>query len=72
MTAMRYFYAGKTIRLIANALRGKRFNVDEMSDHMRHDIGLVDGRPVLCGGGFAETDGRSRNFDRLALTPYAS
>ena len=69
---MRYIHAGKTIRSIANALRSRRFNIDDMSDYMRRDIGLVDGRPTLCRGGFAEADARSRSFDRLAMTPYAS
>jgi hypothetical protein len=53
-------------------LHRRQFNVDEMSDYMRRDIGLVDGRPVLCGDGFADTGSRSRSFDRLALTPCAS
>jgi hypothetical protein len=72
MTAMRYVQAGKAIRLIGNALRRRQFNVDEMSDYMRRDIGLIDGRPSLCGDGFAETDDRSRSFDRLALMPCAA
>ena len=69
---MRNIQAGKAIRAIANALHRRRFNVDEMSDYMRRDIGLIDGRPVLCGDGFADADARSRSFDRLALTPCAS
>jgi hypothetical protein len=72
MTAMRYIQAGKAIRSIAKALHRRQFNVDEMSDYMRRDIGLVEGRPTLCGDGFADTGSRSRSFDRLALTPCAS
>jgi hypothetical protein len=72
MTAMRYIQAGKTIRSIANALHRKQLNADEMSDYMRRDIGLIDGRSTLCGDGFAESDARSRSFARLALTPFAS
>jgi hypothetical protein len=68
---MRYLPIGKTARFFANALRRKQFNIDEMSDYMLRDIGFVDGRPV-CGSGFAEADARSRGFDSLALTPYAS
>ncbi len=69
---MRYLHAGKAIRFLANALRSKRVNVDEMSDYIQRDIGLVDGRPTLCGEGFAEDNAHSRSFDRLALMPYAS
>ena len=69
---MRYIQAGKAIRLIANGFHRRQFNVDEMSDYMRRDIGLVDGRPVLCGDGFADTGSRSGSFDRLSLTPCAA
>ena len=69
---MRYFHAGKTIRYIANAMHGKRFRPEEMSDYMLRDIGFIDGRPPVSESGFAETDARSRSFDRLVLTPYAS
>ena len=69
---MRYASAPKPLRSIANALRSRRSNLDDMSDYMRRDIGLIDGRPALCRGGFAEADARSRSFDRLAMTPYAS
>ena len=65
---MRYFHARKALRSFANAMRRKRLNLDEMSDYMRRDLGLIDGRP-LCGSGFAESDGRSRHLDRLAMTP---
>ena len=68
---MRYTQAGKTIRFLANALRSKRINVDEMSEHMQRDIGLVEGRPAEHGD-FAGGDSRSRRLDLLALTPYAS
>jgi hypothetical protein len=71
MTTMRYLHAGKTIRFLANALRSKQVNVDEMSDYMQRDIGLVDGRPAVYGD-FAENDSRSRRLDLLTLTPYAS
>ena len=60
----------KPLRSFANAMHRKRLNLDEMSDYMRRDLGLIDGRPPVCGEGFAETDARSRSFDRLALTPY--
>ena len=68
---MRYLHAGKTIRFLANALRSKRINVDEMSEHMQRDIGLVEGRPAEHGD-FAGGDSRSRRLDLLTLTPYAS
>jgi hypothetical protein len=71
MTVMRYFHAGKALRSFANAMRRKRFNVDDLSDYMRRDLGLIDGRPVTCGAGFAEDNARSRSFDQL-LTPCAS
>ena len=68
---MRYIHTGKTIRFLANALRSKRINIDEMSEHMQRDIGLVEGRPAEHGD-FAGGDSRSRRLDLLALTPYAS
>ena len=68
---MRYIQAGKTIRFLANALRSKRINVDEMSEHMQRDIGLVEGRPAEHGD-FAGGDSRSRRLDLLTLTPRAS
>ena len=68
---MRYTQAGKTIRFLANALRSKRLNVDEMSGHMQRDVGLVDGWPAEHGD-FAGGDSRSRRIDLLTLTPYAS
>ena len=68
---MHYLHAGKTIRSFANALRGRRVNVDEMSHYMQRDIGLVDGRPAEYVD-FIESDSRSRRLDLLALTPYAS
>lgn len=69
---MRYFHVGKTIRSIANAMHGRRFHPKEMSGYMLRDIGFIDGRPPVQESGFAETDARSRSFDRLALTPYPS
>jgi hypothetical protein len=71
MTAMRSIKAGKVFRSIANAMRRRGLNVDEMSDYMRRDLGLIDGRPA-CGSGFAEGDGRSRRLDLLVLTREAS
>ncbi len=68
---MRYIHTGKTIRFLANALRSKRINIDEMSEHMQRDIGLVDGRPREHGD-FVEDDDRSRHLDLLTLTPRAS
>ena len=65
---MRYFHAGKALRSLAKATRRKRLNLDEMSDHMRRDLGLIDGRPN-SGQGFAESDGRSRRLDLLAMLP---
>jgi len=61
-------------RSVLAALRGsrrKRLNVDELSDYMRRDLGLVDGRPAASGD-FATSDSRSRRLDLLTLTPYAS
>ena len=69
---MRYLRAGKTIRSIANVLHRKRFHLDEMSDYMRRDIGLIDGGPIAGGGGLAEADARLRHLDLLTLTPRAS
>lgn len=54
-----------------NGFSRKRLNVDDLSDYMRRDLGLVDGRSTLYGG-FAAGDARSYRLDRLALTPYAS
>lgn len=68
---MRSIKAGKVFRSIANSMQRKGLNVDEMSDYMRRDIGLIDGRPA-CGLGFAESDGRSRRLDLLILTRAAS
>ncbi|MEP9386668.1 hypothetical protein [Mesorhizobium sp. KR9-304] len=68
---MRYIKAGTVFRSIANSLRRRGLNVDEMSDYMRRDIGLIDGGPA-CGAGSAEFDGRSRRLDLLALTRVAS
>jgi hypothetical protein len=72
MTTMRYFHVGTTIRFIANAMRGNRFRPEEMSDYMLRDIGFIDGRPPVAENGFTAADARSRSFDRLAVTPYAS
>jgi hypothetical protein len=68
MTVMRYFHAATAIRSFTSAMRRKRLNVDEMSDYLRRDLGLIDGRP-MCGSGFAQSDGRSRRLDLLAMTP---
>ena len=65
---MRYFHAGNVLRSFANVMRRRRLNLDEMSDYMRRDLGLIDGRPT-SGPGFAENDGRSRRLDFLAMTP---
>ena len=65
---MRYFHAGKAIRSFTSAMRSKRLNVDDMSDYLRRDLGLIDGRS-MCGSGFAHSDGRSRRLDLLAITP---
>ena len=54
-----------------NGFRRRRLNVDDLSDYMRRDLGLIDGRPAACGD-FAENDGRSRRLDLMTLTPYAS
>ena len=43
---MRYFHAGNVLRSFANAMRRRRLNLDEMSDYMRRDLGLIDGRPT--------------------------
>lgn len=67
---MRYFHAAKTICSFANSLRSKRLNVDDLSDYMRRDLGIMDGRS-WHGSGFAESDGRSRRLDLLTTTPYA-
>jgi len=66
---MRY-HAGKAIRS-SSAMRSKRLNVDEMSDYLRRDLGLIDGRS-MCGSGFAQSDGRSRRLDLLAMTPWGA
>lgn len=68
---MRYLHAAKAIRSIAKTLRGKRLNVDDLSDYMRRDLGILDGRS-RHEAGFAESDGRSRRLDLLTLTPFAS
>jgi hypothetical protein len=72
MTIMRYFHAGNAMRVFINAMRRRRLRPEDMSDYMLRDIGLSDGCPALCEGGFAETDARSLSFARLAITPYAS
>lgn len=61
-------------RTVLAALKGctrKRLKVDELSDHMRRDLGLIDGRPATSGE-FAAADGRWRRLDLLTMTPYAS
>jgi hypothetical protein len=68
---MRYFHAGKALRSFANAMFCKRLSADDLSDYMRRDLGLIDGRPAACAD-FAEGDGRTRRLDLLTLTPYAS
>lgn len=67
-------YAHAIVRTAFAALNGfhrKRLNVDDLSDYMRRDLGLIDGRPAACED-FAENDGRSRRLDLMTLTPYAS
>ena len=69
---MRYANAfTRTAFAALNGFRRKRLNVEDLSDYMRRDLGLIDGRPVACGD-FAENDGRSRRLDLMTLTPYAS
>lgn len=72
---MRYAPSAQTIARTAfaafNGFRSKQLNVDELSDYMRRDLGLIDGRPAASAD-FAENDGRSRRLDLLTLTPYAS
>ena len=54
-----------------NGFRSRRLNADDLSDYMRRDLGLIDGRPAGSGD-FAASDGRSRRLDLPTLTPYAS
>jgi hypothetical protein len=61
----------KTAFAALNGFRSRQLNVDELSDYMRRDLGLIDGRPASCGD-LAADDGRSRRLDLLTLTPYAS
>ena len=68
---MPYLHAGKTIRFIANALRSKKVNVDDMPGYMQRDIGLVDGRPPAYWS-FVKGDSRSRRLDLLILMPFTS
>ena len=69
---MRYAHTiARTAFAALNGFRRKRLHVDGLSDYMRRDLGLIDGRPTACGD-FAESDGRSRRLDLLTLTPYAS
>jgi hypothetical protein len=70
---MRYFRSARAIARTAfvrtNGFHRKRLIPDEMSDHMRRDLGLLDGRS-LCETGRAGTDDRSRYFD--LITPHGS
>lgn len=69
---MRYAHAiARTAFATLNGFRRKRLNVGDLSDYMRRDLGLIDGRPAACGD-FAASDGRSHRLDLLTLTPYAS
>jgi hypothetical protein len=73
---MRYAHSAKVLARAAfgavNGFHRKRLEVDDLSDYMRRDLGLIDGRSTLCGG-FAAGGGRSRSsLDLLALTRYAS
>lgn len=72
---MRYANPAHTLARTAfaalNSLRSRRLNVDDLSDYMRRDLGLIDGRPAGSED-FAASDGRSRRLDMLTLTPYAS
>lgn len=56
---------------VLNGFRSKRLNVGDLSDYMRRDIGLIDGRETACEN-VAEGDVRSRRLDLLAITPYAA
>lgn len=68
---MRYLRAARMVRSLANTVRRKQFNVEEMSDYMRRDIGLIDGASRRDKA-FVDGDGRSRRLDLLILTPFAS
>ena len=72
---MRYVPSVRTLARTAftalNGFRSRQLNVDELSEYMRRDLGLIDGRPAASGD-FAASDGRSRRLDLLTLTPYAS
>jgi phosphatidylserine/phosphatidylglycerophosphate/cardiolipin synthase-like enzyme len=69
---MRYAHnIARTAFAALNALNRRHLNVDDLSDYMRRDLGLIDGRSVVCEG-FAANDGRSRRLDLMTLTPYAS
>lgn len=61
----------RTASAVLNGFQRKRLNVDDLSDYMRRDLGLLDG-PPRYGSGFAESDGRSRRLDLMTLTPSAS
>lgn len=54
-----------------DGLQRRRLNIDELSEHMRRDLGLAEGmqREDL---GTVEGDGRAHRLDLLTLTPYAS
>lgn len=68
---MRYLHPAKMVSSLANIMHRKRFNIEEMSDYMRRDIGLLDGSS-RHDTAFADGDGRSRRLDLLILTPFAS
>lgn len=72
---MRHANPARTIARAAfaglNDFRSKRLNLDDLSDYLRRDLGLLDGSS-RHDSGLAESDGRSRRLDHLTLTPYAS
>ncbi len=72
---MRYTRSARSFARAASAVfngfHRKRLNVDDLSDYMRRDLGLLDGRS-RCDDGFAESDGRSRRLDLMTITPSAS
>jgi hypothetical protein len=54
-----------------NGFHRKRLNVDELSDHMRSDLGLVDGRS-RHDAALSDGDSRLSRLDPLTLTRFAS
>lgn len=71
---MRYVRSARTIVRTASAafsgFHRKRLEVDELSDYMRRDLGLIDGRSRYDSG-FAQSDGRPMRLDLLTITRYA-